>query len=194
MEGVLPTTLHELFYNLVVCSCIVREPETHESVKIVADFSSLDDLPDVLKSQLSDLCVLAYEGVMHDKVVFYKKDLQAFHLPTNLQSLGLLQAVEGLTLTSKSLSYNFLHLSVQELLAAYHVSQIDPSKQVEVFKELFGGSRFQAVLHYYCGFTKLGNPVVQDFISIYSRQQDILKEFYHCYTASLKHNSHPYVS
>ena len=183
MEGVLPTTLHELFCNLVLC-CIVRELETHESVKIVADFSSLNDLPDVLKSQLSDLCVLAYVGVMQNKVVFYRKDLEAFHLPTNLQSLGLLQAVEGLTVISKSLSYNFLHLSVQELLAAYHISQMDPSKQVEVFKEMFGGSRFQAVLHYYCGFTKLGNPVVQEFISTYSQQKGCLKgilPLLHCF-------------
>ena len=62
---------------------------------------------------------------MQNKVVFYRKDLQKFNLQTNLPSLGLLQAVEGLTLHSKSLSYNFLHLSVQELLAAYHISQFD---------------------------------------------------------------------
>ena len=91
--------------------------------------------------------------------------MQASHLPTDLSSLGLLQAVEGLTLYSKSLSYNFLHLSVQELLAAYYISQMVPSEQVRVFKELFESSRFQAVLHYYCGFTKLANPEIQAFIS-----------------------------
>ena len=75
----------------------------------------------------------------------------------NLPSLGLLQATEGLALCSKSLSYNFLHLSVQELLAAYHISQMDSSEQIRVFKKLFGSPRFQAVLQYYCGFTKLDN-------------------------------------
>ena len=96
---------------------------------------------------------------MQNKVVSLPSpDLRKFNLPANLQSLGLLQAVEGLTLHSKSLSYNFLHLSVQELLAAYHISHIDSSKQLEVFKRMFGGSRFQAVLHYYSGFTKLANP------------------------------------
>ena len=183
MKKDLPTTHHELFCDLVLC-CMVRELETHTPVRTVADVTSLDDLPDDLKSQLSALCVLAYEGVMHDKVVFYKKDLQGFDLPTTLPSLGLLQAVEGLTLTSKFLSYNFLHLSVQELLAAYHISQMDSSQQVYVFKRLLQGARFLPVLHYYSGFTKLCNQVIQQFICDYSKRtaqfQDILP-LLHCF-------------
>ena len=70
---------------------------------------------------------------MHDKVVFYNKDLRQFNLPVNLPSLGLLQTVEGLTLLSKSLSHNFLHLSVQELLAAYQISHIDSSLNREEY-------------------------------------------------------------
>ena len=182
MKGTLPTTLHELFCNLVLC-CIVRELETHQIETDVSAVSSLHDLPDDLKSKLSDLCVLAYKGVIQDKVVFYQDDIRRFKLPTNLSSLGLLQGVEGLTLLSKSLSYNFLHLSVQELLAAYHISQMDSSTQIEVFKHMFGSSRFQAVLHYYSGFTKLANPAIQHFILITSQQikfSDSLP-FLHCF-------------
>ena len=127
MKGALPTTLHELFCDLVLC-CIARELETHESESFIS--CSLDDLPDELKSKLNNLSLLAYEGVMQDKVVFYKLDLRKFHLPANLPSLGLIQAVEGLTILSKSLSYNFLHLSVQELLAAYHISHMDSNEQL----------------------------------------------------------------
>ena len=164
MEEALPTTLHELFCSLVLC-CMVREQATHEPDTSLPELSSLNDLPDDLKSKLKLISILAYNGVMQDKVVFYSKDLQESHLPSKLPSLGLLQAVEGLTLYSKSLSYNFLHLSVQELLAAYNISQMDPSEQVKVFKKLFESSRFQAVLHYYCGFTKLANPKIHSFIS-----------------------------
>ena len=185
MKGALPTTLHELFCNLVLC-CIVRELDTHESQSDTSEVCSLDDLPDDLKSKLSDLCVLAYEGVMQNKVVFYRDDLRKFNLPANynLPSLGLLQAVEGLTLLSKSLSYNFLHLSVQELLAAYHISHIDSSEQRGVFERMFGSSRFQAVLQYYSGFTKLANPAIRDFISTYTRQKSSIKDILpllHCF-------------
>ena len=183
MKGALPTTLHELFCYLVLC-CIVRELDTHESESDASEVCSLDDLPDDLKSKLSDLCVLAYEGVMQDKVVFYRDDLLKFNLPVNLPSLGLLQAVEGLTLLRKSLSYNFLHLSVQELLAAYHISHIDSSEQFEVFERILGSSRFQAVLHYYSGFTKLTNPAIRDFISTYTHQKSSIKgllPLLHCF-------------
>ena len=169
---VLPTTLHDLFCKLVLCS-IARELETHESESF--ESCSLDDLPDEFKSKLSKLSLLAYEGVMQDKVVFYEKDVKLVDLSAKL-SLGLLQAVEGLTLLSKSLSYNFLHLSVQELLAAYHISHMDSSEQLKVFKRMFGGSRFQAVLHYYSGFTKLTSPPIRDFVSSYSKQKSSIKD------------------
>ena len=175
MKGALPTTLHELFCNLVLCS-IVRELKTHESESDISEVCSLDDLPDDLKSKLSDLCVLAYEGVMQNKVVFYRNDLRKFNLPADLPSLGLLQATEGLTLLSTSLSYNFLHLSVQELLTAYHISRIDSSEQKGVFELMFGSSRFQAVLQYYSGFTKLANPAIQDFVSTYTQQKSNIKD------------------
>ena len=181
----LPTTLHELFCKLVLC-CIVREQKTHDRSK--RDFSkvfSLNDFPDDLKTKLNDLCVLAYEGVMQNRVVFYQKNLQDYHLPDNLPPLGLLLAVEGLMLNfSTSLSYNFLHLSVQELLAAYHISHMDSTRQKEVFERMFGSSRFQAVLHYYSGFTKLADLTIRDFISTYSRKQskiDDLLPLFHCF-------------
>ena len=183
MKGALPTTLHELLCDLILC-CIVRELDTHESESDTSEVCSLDDLPDDLRSKLSDLCVLAYEGVMQNKVVFYYKDLRKCNLPTNLPSLGLLQAVEGLTLHSKSLSYNFLHLSVQELLAAYHISRIDSSKQRKVFERMFGGSRFQAVLQYYSGFTKLANTAIRDFVSTYTQKKSSIRDLLpllHCF-------------
>ena len=183
MKGVLPTTLHQLFCSLILC-CIVREQATHKLDIDLPELTSLDDLPDGLKLKLSRLTLLAYNGVLQNKVVFYLKDLPESCLPTDVSSLGLLQAVEGLTLTNKSLSYNFLHLSVQELLAAYRISQINPSEQVRVFKKLFGNSRFQAVLHYYSGFTKLAHPEIQEFVFHYQHKKSNIVELLpllHCF-------------
>ena len=176
MKGALPTTLHELFCSLVLCG-ITRDLEIESFVSC-----SLDDLPDELKSKLTNLSLLAYEGVMQDKVVFYEKDMKLVHLP--VPSLGLIRAVEGLTLFSKSLSYNFLHLSVQELLAAYNISHMDSSEQVKVFRKMFNSSRFQAVLHHYCGFTKLANPEIQSFLSSFQVGKSSFKDILpllHCF-------------
>ena len=183
MKGALPTTRHELFCSLVLC-CIVREHETHEPDKPLPELSSLDDLPDDLKTKLNQLSVLAYNGVMQNKIIFYSKDLLFSSVPIKPSSLGLLQAVEGLTITCKSLSYNFLHLSVQELLAAYNISLMDPSEQVRVFERLFESSRFEPVLQYCSGFTKLSNPSVQEFISSFQHKKSHLKDLLpllHCF-------------
>ena len=79
MKGALPTTLHELFCSLVLC-CIVREQATHEPDTCLPELSSLDDLPDDLRSKLNNLSILAYNGVMQNRIVFYLKDLQASDL------------------------------------------------------------------------------------------------------------------
>ena len=49
----------------------------------------------------------------------------------------------------------FLHLSIQELLAAVHISHMSAKQQISVFQELFGTPRFSAVLQFYAGITKM---------------------------------------
>ena len=68
------------------------------------------------------------------------------------------------------------------LLIVYRIS--NSSKQIKVFELMFGSSRFQAVLHYYSGFTKLANPAIQDFVSTYARQKssiEYLLPLLHCF-------------
>ena len=201
MKGALPTTHHELFCDLVLCS-IIREQRTHQDVVIdLTEISTLDDLPSALKAQLNHLSVLAYEGVMQDKVVFYQKDLLDIQLHSNCATLGLIQGVEGLTKISISTSYNFLHLSVQELLAAYHISRMNPSsRQVEIFQYMIKTPRFQPVLCYYSGFTKLANSAIRELISNYSQRTScsiehmlpLLHCLYETQNTSLCHLVDPY--
>ena len=63
------------------------------------------------------------------------------------------------------MSYNFIHLSIQELLAAYCISKMKESEQVRVFQTLLGEPRFSAVLQFYAGFTKLTNQGVRNIIT-----------------------------
>ena len=149
IKGVLPTTLHELVYCYVLCS-------------ITKPFSSL-----------TALCKLAYEGCEQNKVVFYQNDFNDFNPHSFLE---LLQAAKGLTPSCKSPTYYFFHLSVQNLLAAYHISMMDPGKQEEVFKKLLFKGRSKAVLCYYSGITKLRNSWIPHFISMYSAQQKSFRD------------------
>ena len=109
----------------------------------------MDELPEKVKGQFGKLCLLAYDAIMEDRIIFND-------LGRDFNTLGLLQGVENLTDGGESLSHNFLHLSIQELLAALHMAtQLNPEQQVAQFRELFGRARFAAVFSFYAAKTKL---------------------------------------
>ena len=164
----LPTTHYELLYQLLLC-CIDREVKTRQPKQILSTIFSLDDLPCDLKEQLDSICILACKGIMQNKVVFTQDELPSI-LPTptaqeDLPTMGVLQRVQWFSIGSKTMSYNFIHLSIQELLAAYCISKMKESEQVRVFQTLLGEPRFSAVLQFYAGFTKLTNLGVRNIIT-----------------------------
>lgn len=91
----------------------------------------MDELPSEVSSPFQQLCKVAYNGIMEDKVIF--------DLPSDFNTLGLLQEIESFTIRGKSHLYNFLNLLVQELLAAIHMAtKLDAREQTEKFKMLLG--------------------------------------------------------
>ena len=156
----LPTTLHGVFLSLVLC-CIIRHMKKLGTPIAVSSFS---DLPDCLRKPFNNICTLAYRGVMDTKATFSTEDLEAFKLPKEMSTLSLIQGVESFSSFDKKMSYNFLHLSIQELLASWHISKLPTNKQVEIFKELFGKPRFAVVFRFYAAFTKLETEGIQEIL------------------------------
>ena len=111
------------------------------------------------------MCKLAYHGVVENKIAFSQFDFSAVGIPSSVPLLGLLQAVDSLVSTGRHVSFNFIHLSIQELLAAFSISQLPPSQQISVFQELFGEPRFRAVFQFYSAITKLQNPGIRSIIT-----------------------------
>ena len=106
---------------------------------------------------------------MEGKIIFTS-------LPADVNTLSPLQGVESFIGREKAVSHNFIHLSIQELLAAWYIAtQLPASEQVSKFNELFHTSRFSAIFQYYSAITKLKTPgikdVVMNVIKKYSRNQ-----------------------
>jgi len=160
----LPTTLHGVFVSLIDCTIRRHLTRTGKREKI-PNILSLDDLPKDLHKQLNNICLLAYYGVRENKVTFSTADVEKYGLPTELSTLSLIQGVESFAIAGKSKFYNFLHLSVQELLAAFHISKLPPKEQVKIFNELFEVPRFSAVFQFYAAFTKLQNKRVRAVVA-----------------------------
>ena len=110
--------------------------------------------------------MLAFEGVKDNKIVFSQKELPSLKLPKDFPTLGLLQSVKGYgSVGSRQITYNFIHLAVQELLAAYYISKMESDKHAEVFESLLSKSRSSAVLQFYSAFSQLTNRGVRNIIT-----------------------------
>ena len=117
---------------------------------------------------------------MQNKVVFYRDDLRnsTFQLIYHLWGSSRLLRDLPFTVNLSHTTFSISQFKSSLLLIIYHVSILANKK--EVFERMFGSSRFQAVLQYYSGFTKLANPAIQDFVSTYGNKNQVLKTFCLC--------------
>ena len=182
----LPTTLHGVFTSLVT-NCIKRHLERQAGGEDIPEHTSRVisflrrhlqrgvpefDIPPGIQKQFNNLCTLAYHGVVENKATFTEEDLQSFKLPTELSTLSLIQGVASFAAHRECKLYNFLHLSTQELLAAFYISKMKPAKQVEIFNELFEQPRFSNVFQFYAAFTKLQTRGIRNTVSRMVKRND----------------------
>ena len=141
-----PKTQTELYTSLTK-TLLRRYLSTHpEHGQHKWPLPSFADLPPDVYPMFLRLCEIAYEGKLHDRVVFTNI------LPTQ-DTLGLMQAVPELYGTEK-VTHNFLHLTLQEYLCAVHISYFSKQKLVESFQSLFGKVHLKVVLRFLAGLTK----------------------------------------
>ena len=141
----IPTTLTQLYTNLIL---ILLQRYLLDS-NFVEDASALpqtiEDLPDSVYQQFLDLAEVAYEGTIGQRLVFQK-------LPEGSKPLGFTTASAELH-TGVRLSYNFLHLTLQEYLAAFYFSQLPAAQQQETFLEHHETSHLSVMWTFVAGLT-----------------------------------------
>ena len=166
----LPSTYHELFESLVL-HCISRDMERKDQIDSQShqhrqNIYSFDKLPENIREPFKQICKLACFATMEDKIALSSADLPEDCLGVLNNQLGLMQAVPSFLQHGRELTYHFLHLSLQELLAAYHISKMTPAtEQVKVFNGMYNKPRFDAVFGFYAGFTKFKTEGIRDVVS-----------------------------
>ena len=93
---------------------------------------------------------MAFLGMQEDKLVFTRNELKEL----NLLSLGLLTSLFVLTNVSEIKHFQFLHLTIQEFLAAKYLSSLPDKKVAEIFRENIFNDRFRMTLLFLAGITK----------------------------------------
>ena len=151
----LPTSNHGIFME-VVKSYLKRYLQDKRGVKTsIGNITCPDSLPSEIQTSVRHLCRMAFKGIKANKLTFSESDLTALSISKEIIEIGLLQSVSSLVSDGHQTYFCFNHLSIQELLAAVHISHKSPRKQISVFHKQFGTSRLNAVFQFYAGITKL---------------------------------------
>ena len=163
---ILPKTLTELYYALtqiLLLRYLYGHADYKEQEWNIDSFKK--DLPDEVYKQLLTICKVAYDGICRKgrkrvQLIFSDSDLGG------CETLGFMQSVaEVYVKHGRKMSHNFLHLTVQEFLAAFLISTMLPAEQLEHFQRHEDG-RLRVVLRFLAGLTKLNNVTPDELRSL----------------------------
>jgi len=157
-KTLVPKTITEL-YSSLVRSLLLRYLYDHPVYCKTKRWRllSFSDLPQDVYQQLCELGRIAYDGILHNQQVIF------CNLPEGFETLDLMQCVPELYVDEgTAVSYNFLHLTVQEYLAAFHLSHQPVEEQIKHFRVYKSSNKhhhFHMVLQFLCGVRKfIGYP------------------------------------
>ena len=117
--------------------------------------SDLSALPPSIKPPFNNLCKVAYEGITKEKqqLVFSKADI-----PDGNATLGFMNSVQPLhraVTRATSPSYNFLHFTLQEYLAAVYIwKNHTPQQHMILFETKRRDGTYKMILTFLAGLTK----------------------------------------
>ena len=151
-NSIIPNTTTELYteYSQILIKRCLENDWSDE----------LSELPSSHQVHFDKLCQIAYNGITKEKqqLVFFKEDVVDAST-----TLGFMNSVHPLhKKNNSSPSYNFLHLTLQEFLAAFYVwKNKTPHEQLILFETKAHDGSYKMVLLFLAGLTKLNDPWTQ---------------------------------
>ena len=145
----LPSTMTQL-YTRIILHTTCRNLRKLSAYGPTFSMASFNDLPEGLQKSWWLLCEFAFKALEKDQIVFTKQELVEFFPESDEQLLcfGLLQSVETVLDVTCVVSFNFLHLTFMEYLAALHLSKQSSDRILEI---LFITDRFAMVVRFLFG-------------------------------------------
>ena len=180
-----PTTLTQLYTDLLLSSLIRYISDHPVYSRRKTKIRQLSDLPSEVQEQVWKLSQLAAEGLENRQFIF--DSIPCDHM-------GLMQSAEEELVIGSSVSYCFLHLTLQEYLAALHWSRMGSEDMVRLVSEtsLFPlvtlvreetassitkrSGYHWAALYFLSGLTKLTSVPLELLKKILSTAEDELNE------------------
>ena len=186
--GQLPTTLTELYENFIL-QTVRRHVEKRVDNTNPVQVYSLHHLPSVLDTTFKEICHFAYLSLKDNNPKMTFSSIQLCHSLSQSEKEGYLGLMTTFIVGIEK-RYQFLHLSIQEFLAAWWIANYE--KTEEVFAEHFDNDHFRMCLMFVAGLTHLEHDSYQQY---FNKELDLqckrrpLFGFEKCYYSHFKQNS-----
>ena len=168
----LPTTATTLYERFII---ITIKRFLHSIPGFTGAVLKFEDLPKGFYQTFQQLAKFAYSLLIHmdDKkgtqLVFELSDIEnaCENFVSHGNGLGLLKPASFLDMGIKNTyaSYNFLHKSIQEYMAAYHITSLPPSTLSNLLHTKFWDSSYLNMWVMYVGITRGEQKEFKHFIS-----------------------------
>ena len=160
------TDLYKYFVYLTVCRHLAKLGHPLEDTD-----PDLANLPEPCFTIIKQLSKLSLEGLNKNKLIFTLNEMRiACPEITDIQGavngFGLLHTIQHNGLTGKTMTFNFIHFSIQEFLAAYHITHLLPhEEQLHVLNSKFWSNVHSNMFAMYTSLTKGQQLAFKIFLS-----------------------------
>ena len=156
--------LYNYFIRLTICRHLAKHG--HVLNNTITDFTTL---PDSCKKIIRQLSKFSLDALNNNKFVFTFEEIKLacpdiIDVPGAINGFGLLQAVQHHGITGNTMTFNFLHFTVQEFLAAYHITCLLPNEELKILKEKFWSETHSNMFAIYVTLTHGQRPSFRQFI------------------------------
>ena len=156
------TQLYNYFICLTICRHLAKSGQPLDNT-----ITDLAKLPQPYNTIVQQLSKLSLEGLNNNKLIFTLEEMRAAcpGIEAALNGYGLLQAVEHFGLAGKTMTFNFVHFSIQEFLSAYHITQLPPDEELRELEAKFWSDIHSNMFAMYTSLTKGQRSAFKQFLS-----------------------------
>ena len=159
------TELYNLFICQTICCHLAKHGKTNKK-----NITNFENFPDLYCHIIQKLSFLSLSALDINRLVFTFEEIKQFcpeieTVPEVINGFGILQAVEHFGISCSLTTFNFVHFSIQEYLAAYCVAKLPPDEELKILQQKFWSNTHSNMFSMYVAMTKGQNPAFKQFLS-----------------------------
>ena len=160
-----PTDLYKQFIAMTLCRHLSKL-----SIPLDLIRADIQDLPNPFGKIIQQLSWLSLDKLNNNQLTFTLDEIKSYcpqleTVPGAINGFGLLQAVDHIGLYKTIKTFNFVHFSVQEFLAANRMLCLSPQDEYKVLEDYFWSDFHHNMFNFYVSLTKGQRPMFKQYLS-----------------------------